>query len=199
MHTIFNFCIKSKYFLCDTKTFSINATHIYVEGELFFVIMYSFSVQHERCLVNISLSLGCHTILFVPTKYFFVAHVILVCNLTSMWNIFCCWYNILFCATRNSFSTYRNSQTLNASVGHWTLDFGLWTLDCGRWTLDCGPSHFKILNCLKLWKQWRSFNHCILEFFVCENLQSFQIWKFIYSLPISGQCSLSNHVKNIKK
>ena len=48
---------------------------------------------------------------------------------------------------------YRNSWTLDASVGCWTLEAGLWTLnsghqtldsrrwtlDFGRWTLDSGP------------------------------------------------------------
>ena len=31
---------------------------------------------------------------------------------------------------------YRNSWTLDASVGRWTLDTGFWTLNSGRWTLD---------------------------------------------------------------
>ena len=34
--------------------------------------------------------------------------------------------------------TYRNSRTLDASVGHGTMDPGLWTLDSGRWTLEAG-------------------------------------------------------------
>ena len=33
---------------------------------------------------------------------------------------------------------YRNSWTLDASVGLWTLDAGVWTLDSGCWTLDAG-------------------------------------------------------------
>ena len=33
---------------------------------------------------------------------------------------------------------YRNSRTLDASVGRWTLDTGLWTLDSWLWTLDAG-------------------------------------------------------------
>ena len=31
---------------------------------------------------------------------------------------------------------YRNSWTLDLSVGRWTLDAGPWTLDAGPWTLD---------------------------------------------------------------
>ena len=33
---------------------------------------------------------------------------------------------------------YRNSWTLELSVGRWTLDAGPWTLDAGPWTLDSG-------------------------------------------------------------
>ena len=33
---------------------------------------------------------------------------------------------------------YRNSWTLDLSVGRWTLDAGPWTLDAGPWTLDSG-------------------------------------------------------------
>ena len=33
---------------------------------------------------------------------------------------------------------YRNSWTLDASIGLWTLDAGVWTLDSGCWTLDAG-------------------------------------------------------------
>ena len=33
---------------------------------------------------------------------------------------------------------YRNSWTLDATVGRWALDSGLWTLGAGLWTLDAG-------------------------------------------------------------
>ena len=38
----------------------------------------------------------------------------------------------------HEFLAYRNSWTLDASVGRWTLDAGLWMLDCGCWTPDAG-------------------------------------------------------------
>ena len=38
----------------------------------------------------------------------------------------------------HEFLAYRNSWTLDASVGRWALDAGLWMLDCGCWTLDAG-------------------------------------------------------------
>ena len=60
-----------------------------------------------------------------------------------------------------------------------TLDAGLWMLNLGCW----------------ISKQWRYINHFIFEFFIDKNLWSFQVWKFIYGLPISGQFTIFNHLK----
>ena len=38
----------------------------------------------------------------------------------------------------NKYWAYRNSWTLDTSVGFWTLYAGLWTLNSRRWTLDPG-------------------------------------------------------------
>ena len=40
--------------------------------------------------------------------------------------------------TYKTILAYRNSWTLDATVGHWTLDTVPWTLDSGRWTLYTG-------------------------------------------------------------
>ena len=88
-----------------------------------------------------------------------------------------------------------NSWTLDS--GCWTLDFGLWTLDSGLWTLDSerwilNPGRWTLdsgcwtLDCGKLWKQWSYINNFIFEFYIDKNLCSFQSWKFIYVLLISG-------------
>ena len=38
----------------------------------------------------------------------------------------------------NKYWAYRNSWTLDASVGFWTLYAGIWTLNSRRWTFDAG-------------------------------------------------------------
>ena len=90
-------------------------------------------------------------------------------------------------------NAYQNFLALDTSVGCWALASEPWTLDARKWT-----SKFKILNCPKHWKEWSYINNFILEFFIDINLWSFQAWKFIYGLPISGLCSLSIQLKNIK-
>ena len=55
---------KIRNILCGTR-FLINSTNIYIQQELFFVSMYSFSVQQETYLVSMSLLLG--DILFFAT------------------------------------------------------------------------------------------------------------------------------------
>ena len=71
-------------------------------------------------------------------------------------------------------------------AGLWTLDDELWTQDAGWWTLGCGSWNFKIWNCPKLRKQLSYISNFILEFCIDKILWSFQVWKFIYGLLISG-------------
>ena len=79
--------------------------------------------------------------------------------------------------------------TQKLDAGLWTLDDEVWTLDAGWWDfhpLDCGSWNFKIWNCPKLRKRLSYISNFILEFCIDKNLWSFQIWKFLDSLLISG-------------
>ena len=68
-----------KVFFVRHKTFLINILlYIYIQQELFFVIMYPFSVQHWTYLVSMSLSFGCHiSFVFATTCFVFI----FLCNI----------------------------------------------------------------------------------------------------------------------
>ena len=68
-----------KVFFVRHKTFLINMLYIYIQQELFFVIMYPFSVQHWTYLVSMSLSFGCHIRFCFCYNICFV--FILLCNI----------------------------------------------------------------------------------------------------------------------
>ena len=90
---------------------------------------------------------------------------------------------------------YRNSGTLDSSVGRWTLDAGSWTLDSRRWALDAGPWKLEsgrwTLDA-RLWTLdtehcFRTLFHCFrtldnvsLDFFRTESESSF--WFYLIKL-----------------
>ena len=80
---------------------------------------------------------------------------------------------------------YRNSWTLDASIGCWTLDAGLWTLDpelwmlnAGRWTVDVKTVKLpKTLETMRIY-----INYFIFEFIIDEDPSSFKVLKSIYTV-----------------
>ena len=89
-----------KLFLVLHKSFLINKTNSYIQQELT-ENMYSFSVQHLTYLVTMSLfwvshnCFCCCNIFFCDSFWLFFGEIFMP-NVTSMWNFFFCWHNILF-------------------------------------------------------------------------------------------------------